>query len=213
MITYLPPAVMLVETHNTIPQSSTSSSPGALGLQYGYLLKSHTLLLCNVQYNKSPSSTMADQPSPSQHSPYPMAIPSPSVRPRLRPNAAPHSSQTIDSSRVTQIITVVKLGYTHLDTASANNTERELDAAIASCGIPRGKLFVKTKTLGFQPIEKAIEEGLEKKGLESVGLYLLRIPWFNSYQNIETAWKGMEAARASGKATSKKYGLVRRRYV
>lgn len=52
----------------------------------------------------------------------------------------------IDDDKVdTAVISAVKIGYRHIDTAQAYGNERGVGAGIKACGIPREELFVTSK--------------------------------------------------------------------
>lgn len=99
----------------------------------------------------------------------------------------------------------LEAGYRHIDTAAFYENEEGVGAAIAGSGIPREELFVTTKLwndrqAGDEPL-RAIEESLDKLGLEAVDLYLIHwpTPAKNTYVN---AWEKLIAIRDAGHARS-----------
>lgn len=74
----------------------------------------------------------------------------------------------------------LEFGYRHIDTAAIYGNESGVGAAIAKSGIPRDELFITTKLWnnrhgGDEP-RAALEESLEKLGLDYVDLYLVHWP-------------------------------------
>jgi alcohol dehydrogenase (NADP+) len=50
------------------------------------------------------------------------------------------------NSRVKGIVLqALRLGYRHIDTASAYGNERDVSEAIKECGVPRKEIFITTK--------------------------------------------------------------------
>ena len=111
---------------------------------------------------------------------------------------------SIDRQTVEGIKTALKLNYIHVDAAEVYNTEREVGVAIKESKVPREKLFVTTKVnQSIADIPKAIDASLKKLQLDYVDLYLIHQPFFaKSDEDLQKAWKGMEAVKASGKARS-----------
>mgnify|MGYP003456095429 FL=1 len=87
----------------------------------------------------------------------------------------------VDPTETERSVTdALEAGYRHIDTAAIYGNESGVGAAIARSGIPRDELFITTKLWnnrhgGDEP-RVALEESLEKLGLEYVDLYLVHWP-------------------------------------
>lgn len=72
------------------------------------------------------------------------------------------------------------LGYRHIDTAQMYRNEAGVGEAIATCGIPRHKLFVTSKlgNANHRPrdVRRTFGETLEKLGLAKLDLFLIHWP-------------------------------------
>jgi 2,5-diketo-D-gluconate reductase A len=94
----------------------------------------------------------------------------------------------------------LEVGYRHIDTAAAYRNEREVGKAIAASGLPRDEVFVTTKLWIHQPGEelarRALEQSLERLGLDHVDLYLIHQPFGDVY----SFWRALERAHAEGLA-------------
>src|SRR3546814_18075205 len=91
----------------------------------------------------------------------------------------------------------VEVGYRHFDTAASYQNEGAVGRALASSGVPRDELFVTTKLwIQSQPAEPntkaALEESLQRLGLDYVDLYLIHQPLGDYYAE----WRAMEKAQA-----------------
>lgn len=100
------------------------------------------------------------------------------------------------------VLTALKAGYRHIDTAAAYFNEADVGRAVRDSGIPREEIFITSKLwlqdYGYEAAKKGLETSLEKLGLDYVDLYLLHQP----YGDVAGAWKALEEARAAGKIRS-----------
>ena len=99
----------------------------------------------------------------------------------------------------------LELGYRHLDGARIYGNEEAVGRAIRASGIPREELFVTTKLWrdeqGRQAPLTAIDDALERLGLDYVDLYLIHWPHPSMGLALDT-WLGLEEVAATGKARS-----------
>ena len=100
------------------------------------------------------------------------------------------------------VLTALKAGYRHIDTAAAYFNEADVGRAVRYSGIPREEIFITSKLwlqdYGYKAAKKGLETSLEKLGMDYVDLYLLHQP----YGDVAGAWKALEEAKAAGKIRS-----------
>jgi 2,5-diketo-D-gluconate reductase A len=93
-------------------------------------------------------------------------------------------------------------GYRHIDTAQMYGNEAEVGEAIASSGLDRSELWITTKcnnsNHGEDDSQRALDESLQKLGLDHVDLYLIHWPLPGKDLYVET-WKGLEKALSDGR--------------
>lgn len=93
----------------------------------------------------------------------------------------------------------LEVGYRHIDTAAVYGNEAEVGAAIAKSGIPRDEIFVTTKLWNDRQgdAKAALEESLEKLGMERVDLYLVHWP-VPKQDTYVSAWEQVLDLREAG---------------
>lgn len=110
------------------------------------------------------------------------------------------------------VLTALRCGYRHIDTATTYGNEESVGKAIADfikeSGVKREELFITTKLHnrdhGYEKTKAAIENSLKTLGLDYIDLYLIHWPnpimyrddWRNKDQE---SWKAMEEAYKEGK--------------
>lgn len=118
----------------------------------------------------------------------------------------------IDDGKVADaVVSAVKIGYRHIDTAQAYDNEKGVGTGIKACGIPREELFVTSKVAAeaksYDTAAKSIDETLDKMGLPYIDLMLIHSPqpwaeWRNDKRYFEEniqVWKALEDAYTAGK--------------
>lgn len=110
------------------------------------------------------------------------------------------------------VLSALRLGYRHIDTAAAYGNEKSVGRAIADflkeSSVKRSDLFITTKLWnedhGYESTKKAIDCSLEKLGLDYLDLYLIHWPnpvkFRSCWQKANAeSWAAMEEAVEAGK--------------
>ncbi|MBC1422657.1 aldo/keto reductase [Listeria seeligeri] len=111
--------------------------------------------------------------------------------------------QIPENETANAVYQAIKIGYRLIDTAIAYGNEEQtglgIKRAIDEGVTNREELFVTTKLfiqhMGEENSQKAINDSLEKLGLEYLDLFLIHQP----YGDIYGAWKALTSAQKSGK--------------
>ncbi|AJT82334.1 Gcy1p [Saccharomyces cerevisiae YJM693] len=86
--------------------------------------------------------------------------------------------QSKENDAYKAVLTALKDGYRHIDTAAIYRNEDQVGQAIKDSGVPREEIFVTTKlwcTQHHEP-EVALDQSLKRLGLDYVDLYLMHWP-------------------------------------
>lgn len=118
----------------------------------------------------------------------------------------------IDDQNAAQAVRdAVETGYRHVDTAQAYGNERGVGDGVRTCGLKRNEIFVTTKLAAelksYEVAVAAIDESLQKMGLEYVDMMLIHSPqpWakFGNadrfFEGNRKAWRALEDAYKAGK--------------
>jgi glycerol 2-dehydrogenase (NADP+) len=121
------------------------------------------------------------------------------------------------------LLTALKAGYRHIDTAALYGTEGAVGEAVKQSGIPRKDLYITTK-LPFhhtKRVRESLDKSLKRAGLDYFDLHLVHWPQVVVYKHnhpvpldadgsvmldetsdFNDTWKEMEKVLASGKVRS-----------
>jgi diketogulonate reductase-like aldo/keto reductase len=111
------------------------------------------------------------------------------------------TARVTDDREIRRIVaTALEVGYRHVDTAASYDNEVGVGKGIADAGLPRDEVFVTTKLRGSQQgadTRVALEQSLERLGLDHVDLYLIHWPLPKLDRYVES-WLIMEDLAAAG---------------
>ena len=100
------------------------------------------------------------------------------------------------------VISAIKAGYRHIDTAQAYLNEAEVGEAIQNCGVPREELFVTTKVwvenVSYDKAKESILDSLQRMQLDYLDLVLIHQP----YNDVYGAWRAMCELKKEGNIRS-----------
>ena len=112
--------------------------------------------------------------------------------------AAQSGKETYDA-----VLSALKTGYRHIDTAEMYGNEKDVGAAVNDSGLKREEVFVTTKLwdsgLGYDHALKAFDVSLQKMNLDYVDLYLIHWPEKGSQLKI---WRALERIKREGRSRS-----------
>jgi diketogulonate reductase-like aldo/keto reductase len=109
-----------------------------------------------------------------------------------------------------EVLTALKVGYRHIDTARVYGNEASVGRAINGSGVPRGDIFLTTKlpaeVKDAGKVSETFQTSIRTLGVDYVDLYLIHAPWpwrergaDYTKQNVQV-WKEMEKIYESGLA-------------
>ena len=107
-----------------------------------------------------------------------------------------------DEAGYQAVLSALKLGYRHIDTAQGYRNEDIVGRAVVDSGISREEIFITSKLwvshFGYERALMGVERSLRKLGMDYMDLYLLHQP----YGDVAGAWQALEEAKKAGKIRS-----------
>lgn len=103
------------------------------------------------------------------------------------------------------VLTALRLGYRHFDTAQMYYTEHSVGAALSEFGVRREDVFVTTKLDNHlhsrDEVLRSFDESLEALGLDSLDLFLIHWP-FSRVRDYVSVWRTLIELRDSRRVSS-----------
>ena len=97
------------------------------------------------------------------------------------------------------VISAIKAGYRHIDTAQAYMNETEVGLGIKNSGVAREELFITTKiwveNFGYEAAKASLDRSLGRLNLDYIDMVLIHQPYGDSYGT----WRALEEYQADGK--------------
>ncbi|POM68551.1 Putative aldehyde reductase [Phytophthora palmivora] len=98
------------------------------------------------------------------------------------------------------VVSALKQGYRHIDTAQFYQNEADVGRAIKDSGIPREEIFVTSKLFvqnwGYEKALETTKTSNEKLGLGYIDLYLLHAP--GDVATRDETWRALEELQEQG---------------
>ena len=100
------------------------------------------------------------------------------------------------------VLAALKAGYTHIDTASMYQNERDVGLALKETGVERSSVFITTKlrrgdAVGYEETIEQCQKSLELLDTEYIDLYLIHAPPLDPAHRAPV-WKAMEYCLEQG---------------
>ena len=127
-----------------------------------------------------------------------------------------------DDTGVNAVLSALKAGYRHIDTAQGYGNESAVGKAVELSGIPRGDIFITSKLTnsmhGYDNTMTSFEQTLRDLGTDYVDMFLIH--WPNPLQYRETwqqtnaeTWKAFEELYEAGKIRAIGISNFRRHHI
>jgi diketogulonate reductase-like aldo/keto reductase len=111
--------------------------------------------------------------------------------------------QTPPEETVAAVVSALKAGYRHIDTAAAYGNEKEVGQGIRDSGVPREDIFIETKVwisdFGYDETLHAFEKSAAKLGVDQIDLLILHQALPSEFDKTVAAYKALEKLLADGK--------------
>ncbi|CCM04047.1 uncharacterized protein FIBRA_06206 [Fibroporia radiculosa] len=115
------------------------------------------------------------------------------------------------------MLSALKSGYRHIDTAWGYGTEKYVAEAIKQSGVPREEVWITTKLPwnhpGILTVEQSLDDSLKRLGTDYVDLYLLHWPQVIDWPGEDPAYQGDIKVRESAPTFSETWAAMEEVYV
>tara|TARA_B100000459_G_scaffold136641_1_gene93344 strand:+ start:3188 stop:4066 length:879 start_codon:yes stop_codon:yes gene_type:complete len=107
-----------------------------------------------------------------------------------------------DGECKSSVVAALKAGYTHIDTASMYQNERDVGRALKEVGVERSSVFITTKlrrgdAVGYEETIEQCKKSLELLDTEYIDLYLVHAPPLDPAHRAPV-WRAMEHCLEQG---------------
>ena len=113
--------------------------------------------------------------------------------------------QNFGSTCESSVLEALSAGYRHIDSAQMYRNEQDVGAALRKSGLRREDVFITTKIehkdYGYQSTSTAVEQSLERFGVDYIDLFLLHEPYSGKTNRIGT-YRALLDAKKAGKIRS-----------
>ena len=111
--------------------------------------------------------------------------------------------QTPPAETIAAVLSALKTGYRHIDTAAAYGNEREVGEAVRRCGLAREEVFIETKVwvtdYGYEQTLRAFDKASAKLGIDTIDLLILHQPRVEDFHLTIAAYQALQRLLADGR--------------
>ena len=111
--------------------------------------------------------------------------------------------QTPPAETIAAVLSALKTGYRHIDTAAAYGNEREVGEAVRRCGLAREEVFIETKVwvtdYGYEQTLRAFDKASTRLGIDTIDLLILHQPRVEDFHLTIAAYQALQRLLADGR--------------
>ena len=111
--------------------------------------------------------------------------------------------QTPPEETVAAVVSALRTGYRHIDTAAAYFNEKQVGEGIRESGVPRDDVFVESKVwisdFGYDETLHAFDKSAAKLGVDQIDLLILHQALPSAFDRTVAAYQALETLLEDGK--------------